>query len=71
MRQRWASMSPRGRLTLNIRLIRASTDAIDYVLTHELCHIEHPHHGRAFFEQLDQVMPDWRVKKAKLESALA
>lgn len=71
MRQRWASMSPRGRLTLNIRLIQAPTDAIDYVLTHELCHIEHPHHGRAFFEQLDQAMPDWRVKKAKLERALA
>ena len=39
MRQRWGSLSPSSRLLLNRRLIEAPVDAIDYVITHELCHI--------------------------------
>ena len=45
LRQRWGSMSPARRLLLNRRLIEAPMDAIDYVITHELCHIAVPHHG--------------------------
>lgn len=71
IRQRWGSMSPAGRLLLNLRLIQAPVDAIDYVITHELCHIAEPHHGPAFFELLDQVMPDWERRKNRLERALA
>lgn len=71
LRQRWGSMSPAGRLMLNLRLIEAPTDAIDYVITHELCHIAEPHHGRQFFELLERVMPDWRKRKDRLEIAMA
>ncbi|WP_423210480.1 M48 family metallopeptidase [Paracoccus yeei] len=38
-------MSPAGRLLLNRRLVQAPVDAIDYVITHELCHVAEPHHG--------------------------
>src|SRR5690606_1093476 len=50
LRQRWGSMTPGGKLILNRVLIRASVDAIDYVITHELCHMRHNHHGPAFFD---------------------
>lgn len=71
MRQRWGSLSPGGRLLLNRRLIEAPVSAIDYVITHELCHIREPNHGAAFFALLTQVMPDWQRRKALLERALA
>lgn len=71
VRQRWGSMSPAGRLLLNTRLVQAPVDAIDYVITHELCHLEEQHHGNAFFELLDAVMPDWQKRKQRLERALA
>lgn len=71
LKQRWGSMSAKGNLLLNRTLIHASTDAIDYVITHELCHIEHAHHGRAFFDLLTRVMPDWEKRKTKLERQLA
>ncbi|MFC6688672.1 M48 family metallopeptidase [Jhaorihella thermophila] len=71
IRQRWGSMSPAGRLLLNLRLIQAPVDAIDYVITHELCHIAEPHHGPAFFDLLAQVMPDWDRRKQRLERTLA
>jgi predicted metal-dependent hydrolase len=71
LEQRWGSMSPSSRLLLNRRLIQAPTDAIDYVITHELCHIEEPHHGTAFFDLLGKVMPDWRRRKDRLERVMA
>jgi predicted metal-dependent hydrolase len=71
LRQRWGSMTPTGKLILNRVLIRASVDAIDYVITHELCHMRHRHHGAAFFDLLGRVMPDWERRKLKLERQLA
>jgi predicted metal-dependent hydrolase len=68
---RWGSMTGRRNLVLNRALIGASTESIDYVITHELCHIDHPHHGSAFFNQLKRVMPDWEKRKSKLERQLA
>lgn len=71
LQQRWGSMSPAGRLLLNRRLIEAPIDAIDYVITHELCHISEPHHGPAFFGLLDRVLPDWPRRKSRLERVMA
>jgi predicted metal-dependent hydrolase len=71
LRQRWGSMSPASRLLLNLRLIEAPIDAIDYVITHELCHIAAPHHGPEFFELLDRVLPDWPKRKHRLEQRMA
>jgi predicted metal-dependent hydrolase len=69
--QRWGSMSPAGRLLLNRRLIQAPIDSIDYVITHELCHVAEPHHGPAFFSLLGRTMPDWEKRKLKLERYMA
>lgn len=71
IRQRWGSMSAAGRLLLNLRLIEAPTNSIDYVITHELCHLSEPSHGPKFFALLTQVMPDWPKRKQRLERAMA
>jgi predicted metal-dependent hydrolase len=71
IRQRWGSMSPAGRLLLNRRLVEAPVDAIDYVITHELCHRAEPHHGAAFYELLGRVLPDWERRKQRLERVMA
>ena len=71
MTKRWRSMTPSRRLILNLALIHAPADAIDYVITHELCHIKHNNHGSAFIDLLERVMPDWENRKMKLEKSLA
>ena len=71
LRRRWGSLSPAGRLLLNCRLIEAPLDTIDYVITHELCHMAEPHHGPAFYRLLDRVMPDWPQRKERLEQRMA
>jgi predicted metal-dependent hydrolase len=64
-------MTADRKLILNRWLVRASVDAIDYVITHELCHIQHNHHGPEFYKLLDRVMPDWQKRKSKLERQMA
>ena len=71
MRRRWGSLSLRGRLTLNVDLIRAPKECIDYVITHELCHFKHHNHGPRFYRLLDSIMPDWKKVKHRLELSLA
>ena len=71
MEKRWGSLSSSRRLVLNRRLIEAPVDTIDYVITHELCHMAEPHHGAAFYRLLDQVMPDWVGRKERLEERMA
>lgn len=71
MEKRWGSLSPSGRLLLNRRLIEAPLDTIDYVIAHELCHMAEPHHGAAFYQLLDRVMPDWAGRKGRLEERMA
>ncbi|MEA2235829.1 MAG: hypothetical protein QOC81_553 [Thermoanaerobaculia bacterium] len=69
--KRWGSCSSRGRITLNADLIRASRACIDYVITHELCHLIVPSHSPKFDRLLARVMPDWRERKNQLESRLS
>lgn len=71
LRLRWGSMSPSGRLMLNRSLIQAAVHEIDYVITHELCHRIHHHHGPSFFDLLNRVMPDWQKRKLSLERRMA
>ena len=70
MKSRWGSLSPNGTLTLNVELIRAPRECIEYVIIHELCHLKHRLHDGAFYRLLEQRMPDWEKRKHKLELAL-
>ncbi len=71
MARRWGSCTTRGDIYLNPELIRAPRSCIDYVVTHEFCHLAHPNHGRAFYELLRRLMPDWETRKERLERMLA
>ena len=68
MEKRWGSLSPGGRsLLLNRRLAEVDVRVIDYVIVHELCHLVHADHGPAFLSLLNERMPDWEARKARLE----
>lgn len=70
MQSRWGSLSQAGSMTLNANLVRAPRACIEYVVTHELCHLRHRDHDASFFRLLGRVMPDWENRKQQLETAL-
>ena len=68
VKMRWGSyISATHTLILNRSLVQVSLPLIDYVVTHELAHIEHGNHGAAFAAHLTEKMPDWTKRKRALE----
>lgn len=66
MKSRWGSLSSRGFINLNLALIRLPPVCLEYVVVHELCHLEEMNHGPRFKALMDQRLPDWRARKQLL-----
>ncbi len=67
MKSRWGSCSHSKLITLNLFLLRAPSECIDYVIAHELCHLKHPHHGPRFWQLLERIMSDYQERREKLQ----
>lgn len=70
MTKRWGSCTVKGKLILNPELIKAPKGSIEYVMIHELCHLVHHNHTKAFYDLQEKIMPDWKKWKTKLEYSL-
>lgn len=66
MTNRWGSCTVQGHIILNPELIAAPKDCIDYVITHELCHLKERNHSQAFYKLLVGVMKDWEMRRKRL-----
>lgn len=67
MKTQWGSCSPSGTIILNPHLIKTPTRCIDYVILHELCHLEEHNHSARFYRLLKQAMPNWEQVKLQLD----
>lgn len=59
-RTRWGSCSHGGTITLHWRLLWVPEWVRDYVIFHELCHLRHFDHSKAFWSELARRFPDYR-----------
>ena len=67
LKSRWGSLSSSGKMTLNVHLIKTSKDCIEYVIMHELCHLEHQNHGKNFHELEEHFVPNRREMNFQLK----
>jgi predicted metal-dependent hydrolase len=70
MKARWGSCSSSAQICLNSVLIQKSVEAIDYVITHELCHLVEFSHSAAFHALMTEVMPDWQQREKLLADGI-
>lgn len=68
---RWGSCFKDGTIYLNLELIKAPKECIDYVLVHEICHLKYHNHSSSFYKLLSEKLPHWKESKEKLEKLLA
>lgn len=65
--KRFGSCSAKNRLCFSWRLMRYPEAAVDYVIVHELAHIVHKNHGKAFYALIETHMPDYKERKKLLK----
>lgn len=70
MRSQWGSCSRAGRISLNTHLVKAPARLIEYVVLHELCHLQHYDHSRRFYALMGRHMPDWQARRGELDHYL-
>lgn len=65
--KRWGSCTSENRLVINSELVKLSWSLIDYVVVHELVHIEHKNHSKAFWNRVEDLMPDYQALHDQLD----
>jgi predicted metal-dependent hydrolase len=67
LKHRWASCSAKGNLNFHWKCIQLPLSVLDYIVVHELTHIAHSNHTKAFWNQIDKVIPDYQERKQWLK----
>jgi predicted metal-dependent hydrolase len=65
-KQRWGSCSTNGTVNFSWRLVLAPLEIIDYIIVHELIHLEQPDHSKVFWNKVKSILPDYERRRAWL-----
>ena len=65
-RSRWGSCSRQGNLNFNYRLVNLPSELSDYIIVHELCHLQEMNHGPSFWNLVAQMVPDYLGRRHAL-----
>jgi len=63
---RWGSCGKNAVLFFNWKILQLPVRLVDYVIAHELTHLEERKHTPDFWRSLERAMPDWRERKDTL-----
>lgn len=67
---RWGSCNYKNDLFFNYKLIMSPLPVLDYVVVHEMCHMEHKHHQKSFWDNVASIIPDYSDKREWLKNNL-
>ncbi len=65
---RWGSCNSRGELSFNYLLMMVPDWVLDYVIIHELCHLEHLNHSNDFWRLVSSYFPKYSLAKQWLNT---
>ena len=66
-KSRWGSCSSKGEISYNWRIIIAPHHIVDYVVVHELCHMQHPNHSPAYWKSVKREISDYEISRQWLK----
>ena len=64
---RYVSCSAKGNLNFSLYLMNSPMEAVEYVVVHELCHLKHMNHSKAFWQAVERCLPDYKERRKKLK----
>jgi len=62
-RSKWGHCTVQGDLQYNWLIMTAPDAVIDYLVAHEVSHLVHHNHSRAFWQQVGELCPDWKTQR--------
>ena len=65
-KSRWGSCNQKNSIVFNYYLAKLPIELIEYVVVHELSHIKHKHHQKAFWDEVAKVLPDVKIRRKLL-----
>ena len=68
MYTRWGSCSSKDNISLNRNLFYLPERLVEYVVCHELVHLQELNHSKAFWDLMSHYMPDWKARKKELDN---
>jgi len=69
-RSRWGSCSASNAISFNYLMMKLPLAVIQYIIVHELSHIEHKHHQKIFWEHVQKHFPDYKAQRDRLKQYL-
>ncbi|MDA1237370.1 MAG: SprT family zinc-dependent metalloprotease [Proteobacteria bacterium] len=66
-KSRWGSCSIEGNLMYSWRLIFAPKEVLEYLVVHEICHLEEMNHSERFWNRVESLMPDFKTNREWLK----
>ncbi len=63
----WGSCNSKGTISLNWKLACLPKGLQDYIIIHELSHLDHMNHSPAFWSRVERFFPDYKLAKKKLK----
>jgi len=66
-KRQWGSCSIKNDLSFNTMMMKLPLDVIQYIVVHELAHIKHKHHQKAFWAFVAQYLPKYKTQVTELK----
>ena len=67
---RFGSCSAGNTLSFSLYLMTYPSEAVDYVIVHELAHILHKNHSKAFYFEIERILPDYKQRQKLLKNGV-
>lgn len=67
LRRRWGSCDSNGVLTFNVMMMQLSYRHVDYIIVHELAHMYHMNHSKAFHDLVRTILKDEKLLRQELK----
>jgi len=67
-KRQWGSCSGRNDLSFNTMMMKLPLAVIQYIIVHELSHIKHKHHQKAFWLLVEKYLPEYKTQVKELKN---
>ena len=66
VRSYWGLCSRQGNINFNFKALFLPVNVLDYLIVHELCHLKQHNHSKKYWQEVERVLPDYKLLRKEL-----